>query len=913
MPSVRPKWHVWCAAALLLSNASLHAQGALGEIRVHIKDSSGASMAASGKLTGANNFSRLFTTGPQGSIAFQKLPFGHYRLEVSTPGFSPLTVPFDVRSETPIVRSLTMAVGTVTSNVDVIATTPLAGLDLPVEVIPSPVQTATGRDLAQDGALDLSDFMNRRLNGVHVNEMQGNPFQPDVNYRGFTASPLLGTPQGLSVYLDGVRQNQPFGDVVSWDLIPRNAISEITLVPGSNPVFGLNTLGGALSIQTKTGVTNPGLTGQLTYGSSGRKALQAEWGGSRQNGLDWFLSANAFHESGWRYDSPSDVRQGFARLGWRTVRTDLGVTLNYAYNTLTGNGLQDYRLLQNKYSGVYTVPDTIANRAPAVNFRVQHSFGDTLTVSGNAWYRNIRTGGINGNANTNSFDQQVYQPSAADVATLRAAGYSGYPVSGANASNTPFPSWRCIAQALQLSDPAARCDAATIYSTARQSDFGFSGQMTWLKRHNQLTAGASAGRGAITFTQNTQFGYLNPDRSITGVPAWQDGSTSDNGVPVDSRVDLHGTVPNWSLYGTDTLSIGKSWDLTVSGRYNRSAIHNRDAITPGGGPGSLDADDVFSRFNGSAGFTYNPTPQVNFYASYGQSSRAPTSIELGCADPNNPCSLPNALASDPPLHQVVTGTWEAGLRGKPERHFHWSAGWFRADNQNDIQFVAAEQTGAGYFKNFARTRRQGFQASSGVQLRRLSAGLDYTLLDATYQSVETVNGSGNSTNDTALAGTPGLDGVITAHPGDQIPLTPRHTGKLYADVHATAKLTVNLGMVAASSSYARGNENNLYRPDGKYYLGSGIAPGYAVFHGGAHYELNRRMKFVVEADNLFDRRYYTAAQLATTGLTSQGTFLARPFPAYSSGPQAGNYPLQHSTFYAPGAPRRIWVELRLKL
>ena len=86
--------------------------------------------------------------------------------------------------------------------------------------------------------------------------MQGNPFQPDVNYRGYTASPLLGTPQGLSVYMDGVRLNQPFGDVVSWDLIPRLAICHRSpLMPGSNPLFGLNTLGGALAMQTKDGRT----------------------------------------------------------------------------------------------------------------------------------------------------------------------------------------------------------------------------------------------------------------------------------------------------------------------------------------------------------------------------------------------------------------------------------------------------------------------------------------------------------------------------------------------------------------------------------------------------------------------------------------------------------------------------------
>ena len=136
--------------------------------------------------------------------------------------------------------------------VTVIEAAPLPGVDLPIEKIPAPVQTATSEAIERSGALDLSDFLNRRFNGVYVNEIQSNPFQPDVNYRGYTASPLLGTPQGLSVYMDGVRLNQPFGDVVSWDLIPRLAISSTTLMPGSNPLFGLNTLGGALSIQTKT-------------------------------------------------------------------------------------------------------------------------------------------------------------------------------------------------------------------------------------------------------------------------------------------------------------------------------------------------------------------------------------------------------------------------------------------------------------------------------------------------------------------------------------------------------------------------------------------------------------------------------------------------------------------------------------
>ena len=552
------------------------------------------------------------------------------------------------------------------TKVDVVATTPLPGIDLALDAVPAPVQTATEADIGNSGALDLADFMNRRLNGVYLNEMQGNPFQPDVNYRGYTASPLLGTPQGISVYIDGVRQNQPFGDVVSWDLIPRNAIAEMTLMPGSNPMFGLNTLGGALSVQTKDGSSFPGLSGQVTYGSSGRKALEAEWGGGKAMGFNWFLAANAFHESGWRFDSPSDVRQGFARLGWRTAKTDLALTMGYAYNTLTGNGLQDYRLFARSYSSVYTVPDTIGNRAPAFNFRAQHTFSDTLSFSGNAWFRNIRTEGINGNANTNSFDDSVYQPSAADIAALTAAGYTGFPLSGATAANTPFPKWRCIAEALDQSDPDARCNAVTIYSKEVQNEYGVSGQITWLTTHgafhNQFTAGALFDRGSVDFTQNTQYGYLNPNGSITGVPAWQDGSTSDNGAPVDTRVNLHGVTPNWSLYATDTLSIGK-WNVTLSGRFNHDTIHNSDRIHPGGGPGSLDGDDVFSRFDPSVGVTYNPGLGMTAYANYSQGSRAPTSIELGCADPNNPCNLPNALAADPPSQ---TGG-DQHLGGRPAR------------------------------------------------------------------------------------------------------------------------------------------------------------------------------------------------------------------------------------------------------
>jgi outer membrane receptor protein involved in Fe transport len=897
--------------ALLGSAALVQAQRLTGEIRLEVRDPLGNVMAASGKLQSLRGgVNRSFRTDAQGVFTFQSLPYGRYRLQISRNGFATESVLIDVESAAPVSRTIALALAPRAARIDVVAATPLAGTDLTADQIGGAVQTATAAGIASSGALDLADFMNRRLDGVYLNEMQGNPFQPDVNYRGYTASPLLGTPEGLSVYVDGVRQNQPLGDVVSWDLMPKNAISEITLMPGSDPLFGLNTLGGALSVRTRDGVSSPGFDGTLTYGGSGRKAVQAAYGGGRAAGFNWFLAAYVFHESGWRVDSPSDVRQGFARLGWRTARTDLALTLSYAYNTLLGNGLQDYRLLEQNYASVYSIPDSTADRSPSFNLIARHSFSDALTFSGNAWYRNIRTAGINANFNTDALGQSIYQPSAEEQSVLTAAGYTGFPTSGATIANTPFPKWACIAEALQLGDADQTCDGVTIYSKEVQNEYGFSGQLTWIAKsetsRNEFTAGAALDRGSVDYTQNTGYGYVNSNYTVTSVPAWQDGAS----------VNLHGLTPNWSLYFTDTLTLAKTVNLTVSGRYNWFTVDNMDRINPIAGPGSLDGDYVFQRFNPAIGITWSPVATLNAYASYTEGSRAPTAIELGCADPNDPCSLPNALAGDPPLAQVATGTWEAGLRGKPEVSFlhnlSWNAGAFRAENRNDILFVAAPQTGTGYFRNFAKTRREGLDASLGGRAGPLTWGLDYTFLIATYQSTETLDGSANNTNNLALAGYPGLAGVITVEAGDRIPLIPKHTGKAFADFQATSKLAFDLDEVAISSSYARGNENNAYRADGLYYLGPGVSPGYAVTNFRAHYDLTRRLQLALQIDNLFNRHYYTAAQLANTALASQGAVQSLPFPAYTAGPYAGSAPAQSATFFTPGAPRRAWVELGLR-
>jgi outer membrane receptor protein involved in Fe transport len=265
---------------------------------------------------------------------------------------------------------------------------------------------------------------------------------------------------------------------------------------------------------------------------------------------------------------------------------------------------------------------------------------------------------------------------------------------------------------------------------------------------------------------------------------------------------------------------------------------------------------------------------------------------------------------------VVTDTWEAGLRGKPElpfaRNLNWNVGAFRAENHNDILFVSSVELGTGYFQNFAKTRREGFDANLDGRTGRVAWGFDYTFLEATYQSAEVLDGSANNTSDSALSGYPGLDGNIYVHPGNRIPLIPKQSGKAYADIEATKKLFFDVNEIVTSSSYARGNENNAYNADGVYYLGPGVSPGYALTNFRARYDLAKHLQIALQVDNVFDKHYYTAAQLANTGLNAQGGVVTRPFPAYTTGPFAGTYPAQSVTFFAPGAPRRAWVELRLK-
>jgi outer membrane receptor protein involved in Fe transport len=795
----------------------------------------------------------------------------------------------------------------------IVVTTPLPGVELPARRVPAPVQTATDRDLDQSGALDVSDFLNRRMNGVHVNEVQNNPFQPDVNYRGYTASPLLGTPQGVSVYLDGVRLNQPFGEVVSWDLIPRMALSSTTLLPGSNPVFGLNTLGGALALQTKDGRSHAGTTVQATYGSDARGLFEIEHGGQlASRRFHWYAAGTVFTEDGWRDESPSDLGQFFGKAGWEGDRGGVVVSLGYANTSLTGNGPQDFQLLEQDYSSIYTKPDTTDNRSTLLNATFRRQLRPGLALTANAYFRDIGTETLNGDINEESLDQSLYQPTPAERAALEAAGYGPIPASGLNSSNTPFPYYRCVANVLLEDEPAEQCNGLINRTESDQQQGGASGQVTHRRAmkggENVFVVGGGFDRSSVGFIQSTELGYLNPDRGVTGTGAFGDGETGGDidGEPYDVRVDLDGTVTTGSFFVADTLPLSSRMHLSLSGRYNRTSVQNRDAITPGGGPGSLDGDHVFQRFNPAVGITFDATPVMNLYAGYNEGSRAATSIELGCADPESPCKLPNAMTGDPPLDQVVTRTIEAGIRGT-RNGLSWTAGFFRAMNQDDILFVMSDQTGFGYFRNFGETLRQGLELDARATRGPWTFGAGYTFLNATFESEETVNGESNGSNDEAGEGKPGLEGTIDIAPGDRMPFIPKHLFKAFVDVQATSRLGVDVNVIAAGSSFARGNENNLHEPDGTYYLGEGTADGYANVNLGGRYALTSWLQVVGQVNNVFDTEYSTGAQLGPAGFTEDGNFIARPLP-----PIDGEFPIRHTTFLAAGAPRRAWIGARLR-
>ena len=372
--------------------------------------------------------------------------------------------------------------------------TPLPGIYLERGQTTTNVQSATGREIEASKASTLTDFMNNKMQSINVNDYQGNPYQQDLSYRGFSASPQIGTPQGLSVYVDGVRVNEAFGEVVNWDLLPMNAIQRMDLMPGSNPLFGLNTLGGALAISTKSGFSNPGVEAQVSGGSFGRRQVQASVGANNGT-LGAFVAVNGFNEDGWRVNSPSQIRQLFAKGSMQGRFGELGLTLIHADNSLVGNGMVPIEIYQQQRNAVFTSPDQTDNRLTHLALNGRLDLSETTSVSAMAYQRQLSQRSIGGDF----YDEW-------DAAANGRTGGCPDPListfpDGATEVNAPG----C---------PGVTPNGVFNFGTSNQKARGATLQYNWASTKHQVVLGTSYDTSDITFIQNQRLGWIGPNGTV---------------------------------------------------------------------------------------------------------------------------------------------------------------------------------------------------------------------------------------------------------------------------------------------------------------------------------------------------------------------------------------------------------------
>ena len=574
-------------------------------------------------------------------------------------------------------------------NVVVIGTTPLPGIGLPLERVAGNVQAYTSQGLAAQHPDGVAGFLEQNAGSVNFNSAQGNPFQPDLLFRGFTASPLLGTPQGISVFQDGVRVNEPFADVVNWDLIPESAIANIQLIPGSNPAFGLNSLGGAVALYTKSGRDYPGAALELGGGSFGRRQAEFEYGAQR-GAWDLFATGNYLGDDGWAEHNPSLIRQLFLKAGYETARSNVDLSLTAADNALQGTQTLPRSLLGDPRQA-YTYPDRAHDRLGFATLSASRFLGDAALLGGSLYLRHNRNEGFASNVN-------------GDYGALD-------PVEATN--DDSLIDQRGVGGGLQL----------TVKGSVRGAA-------------NQLVLGVTSDAGQARYTQRSQPATFTAARA-----------TLPTG-PFALATDASTTQRTDGIFVADTLLLDARWSVSLAGRWSRARVRIADES---GTASQLAGEHRYARFNPALGVTFNPTRALTAFATWSEGMRVPTPIELTCADPGAPCRLPNSFLSDPPLAEIVARTFELGARSGPGAELSWSAAAYRTELSDDLAFVSSGGAGttAGFFRNVGGTRRQGLELAASARRGRRTLTLAYSYLDATYRSAFTSSSPANSSAEAA--------------------------------------------------------------------------------------------------------------------------------------------------------------------
>jgi outer membrane receptor protein involved in Fe transport len=724
-------------------------------------------------------------------------------------------------------------------SIDVYSPTSLPTIGLPIKDVPFAVQTATGEEIRQQPGVSIADYMVNNLEGVTVNEVGGNPYQLELNYRGYNATPILGNPQGLSIYVDGVRQNMPFSNNVLWDTIPDFAIDDMQLVGGSNAVFGLNTLGGSLSMQTKSGRTFNKNAIEGSGGSWNRKTGLIESGGvSDDNNFDYYAGYSYFKEDSWRKPAPSEVQQGFAKFGYEDEDSRIDLSYTLAHNSLIGNGMVPKYLMGSDLEGVHTIPDKTRSQYNQLQLAGTEFLSDTLLASGNMYWRNLDQSTFNGDLND------------------------------------------------EYENPG---DPEGVYNRSKtDSDaYGVNGQLTFddnvFDKRNQFIVGAAFEYSRVKFKQFEQeIATLDPD-----------GTFSGEREEVEQNTGLQGKTYTSSIFATNNHAINDKWSINNSLRYNYVDIRNTDTFNPEGSATSLSGDHDFDRLNPSVGLTFSPNDNLTTYGSYNEANRAPTSIELGCANPENPCTLPTQMADDPPLEQVVSKTFEAGARGQFASFFgsktSWNISGYSATNHDDILFLFVDDENvAGYFDNVDETTRKGIDLGLKTAFEDWTVSMNYNFVKAQYGSDVTLISENNSSADD--------DGAIEVKDGDYLPNIPKHSFKVRTVYQPNPVWYLGATMTAFSSSYMMGNENQ--ENDSSVNGLQSEVPGYAIVNLDAEYNFSSTLegwKIYAKVSNLLDHKYYTGGRIAETYVNADRSFNDDDIATAS---------------LIGGAPRAGWVGLR---
>jgi outer membrane receptor protein involved in Fe transport len=691
--------------------------------------------------------------------------------------------------------------------------------------------------------------------GIVVNEVTGNPFQPNVEFRGFVASPVSGTPQGLAVYQNGVRVNEAFGDTVNWDLIPTAAIKSIAVVT-NNPAFGLNALGGAVNVQMKDGFSYHGAEIDTMGGSFGRLQSSAQWGKQVDN-FAVYGALEGLHDDGFRNFSVSDVRRFYGDVGYRNDTSEFHLNMGAADNHFGASATVPIELLQQYWGATYTTPQTSENRVGYVNLTGKVEATPTWTIDGAVHVR--------------IFDQRMVdanptgtQPCTADP-TLLCFGDGSTPANGLNGAQLANPF-----------DPGAvlgETDRTRTHSTTTGVSLQATNTDQLFGHNNHFVVGASFDSSVTRFTASAELGTIGPNFVVSGSGIF----LGQSGDPVSiGPVALRTTNQYSGLYALDTFDVTNAFALTGGGRFNVANISLQDQIGT-----SLNGSDTYTRFNPIIGGTYKITQGLTAYAGYSETNRAPTPLELGCADPAHPCIIAAFLVSDPPLKQVVSHTVEAGLRGTRDLNIGtlgWKLGAFRSDNSDDILAIPSPVLqGFGYFQNVGRTRRQGIEAEVSLKSSTLRLYASYALVDARFLDALQV-GSNSPFAD--------ANGNVQILPGNRIPAIPRNRIKAGLDYSVTDAFKIGGDALFVDSQYFVGDESNQAQR----------LPSYAVFNLHASYQIDKTFQIYARADNIFDNRYATYGTFFNTGAV----------PNFAN----GGAPFTDARSVSPARPRAFYAGLR---